>query len=636
MSKDFELSHYQQDILDYVALNRGNLLIDAKAGSGKTSTLLLIADEIIKSNKKCLFLSFNKSIVEELQYKKPELADNIRTVHSLGMSFIKSYLYKKHNRNYDVKVEPKKLRELCKAYYDEYFCKRINGLVEDTMSESDLKSLHTSLITDFVMLCNFVRLYGMDYKDKKAIDYLTNRFCRHLYQYIDEGLADYWELVPAVLDKTIELFKNPTTTTADGKPLYYIDYTDMIYFPVYFNMQVPYSVRDSLDTVLVDECQDLSQLQQLFIKKLNTGFNRFIYVGDRNQSIYGFSGADSKAIDRIKFNFTPKELPLSICYRCPEKIVRLAQKNVKDIEWNKDRTDKGILQTTDYDEIKKIIKPGEVIIGRRNRDLLKIYRDFVLQDKRQIKFKNKDMVNAIVRDIEECIRNYQLLYQRGQNIDKFVYDHMSNWGKETGITDKKSAVYKSELDDFIKSYGAEHRAEIKAKRVQKTNITLDYLKTCMQEYKDFGAFAFEDDNILTTYFDVILEFIDEYKVAHSSILVKDYVEYIDEFLSMSLDMYQVPIIGSIHSMKGGEADTVYIYDYPRFPYGFRDMTDEDKQQEENLEYVAVTRAKKNLYLSLIDVETAKDDGQKNRFIEQNDETVALVDSINKLVDAENK
>lgn len=254
MSRDFELSNYQQDILDYVALNRGNLLIDAKAGSGKTSTLLLIADEILKANKNCLFLSFNKSIVEELQYKKPELADSIKTVHSLGLTFIRSYLYKKHGANYDVQVESKKLRELCKAYYDKYFAERIKGL-ESEMSEQDLKALHGNLISDFVILCNFIRLYGMDYKDRKAIDYLTNRFCRDLYRYIDEdNLGDYWELVPAVLDKTIELFTNPPSTTTDGKPIYVIDYTDMIYFPVYFDMQVPYSIRNKIDTVLCDEC----------------------------------------------------------------------------------------------------------------------------------------------------------------------------------------------------------------------------------------------------------------------------------------------------------------------------------------------------------------------------------------------
>lgn len=633
MSNDFELSNYQQDILDYVKLSRGNLLIDAKAGSGKTSTLLLIADELIKSNKKCLFLSFNKSIVEELQYKKPELSDSIKTVHSLGMKFCYSYLCKKHGfNNFDLKLDNKKLRELCKAYYDKYFNKIITGLSSDVMSEQDIKNLHGNLITDFVLLCNFVRLYGMDFNDRKSIDYLANRFCRHLYQYIDDGIPNYWELVPAVLNKTIELFKNPTTTTPDGKPLYYIDFTDMIYFPVYFNMQVPSSIRDSLDTVLVDETQDLSQLQQLFVRKLNTGFNRFIFVGDRNQSIYGFNGADSKAVDRIKMNFSPKELPLSICYRCPEKVVRLAQKFVPDIEWNKDRPDKGTLDVCEYDEMKADIKPGEVIIGRRNRDLLKIYRDFVLKDKRQIKFKNKDMVNSIIRDIGECVRNYQLLYQRGQNIDKFVYDHMKSWSKDTGITSKKNAVYKAELDRFILEYGKEHREEVKSKKIPKRNISIDYLKTCMQEYKDYGAYNYEDENILTVYYDVILEFIEEYKVKHASPLVTDYLDYIDEFLSASLDMYQIPIIGSIHSMKGGEADTIYIYDYPRFPYGWADMSSEDMQQEKNLEYVAVTRAKKNLHLVLIDPETAKSPEQKNKFIEQNDDVISVVNSINKITD----
>lgn len=632
MSRDFELSSYQQDILDYVAMNRGNLLIDAKAGSGKTSTLLLIADELIKAHKSCLFLSFNKSIVEELQYKKPELADSIKTVHSLGLTFIRSYLYKKHGENYDVKVESKKLRELCKAYYEANYLDRIKG-INSELSEQELKTLHGNLITDYVTLCNFIRLYGMDYKDKKSIDYLINRFCRELYRYIDEdGLANYWELVPAVLDRTIELFEHPATTTPDGKPLYFIDYTDMIYFPVYFNMQVPYSIKNKIDTVLVDETQDLSQLQQLFVRKLNTGFNRFIFVGDRNQSIYGFNGADSKAVDRIKSNFMPKELPLSICYRCPEKIVRLAQKQVPDIEWNKDRTDKGLLDTVEYQEMKENIRPGEIIIGRRNRDLLKIYRDFVLTDKRQVKFKNRDMVNSIIRDIGECVRNYQLLYQRGQNIDKYVYDHMNKWSKETGISNKKSAVYKAELDNFVTEYAKEHRDDIKKKKIPKTNITLDFLNTCMQEYKEFGAYEFEEENIATVYFDVIQEFITEYKSKHASVLVKDYLDYIEEFLSASLDMYQVPIIGSIHSMKGGEADTIYIYDYPRFPYGWADMTKEDIQQEENLEYVAVTRAKKNLHLILIDLDTAKSPEQKKRFVEQNDDTISMVMSINRLVD----
>ena len=86
----FELSTYQKDILNFIENKTGNLLVDAKAGSGKTSTLVLLADKIIEQNKKCLFLAFNKSIIEELQSRI--ISDNcqIKTLHSLGLSFIRS------------------------------------------------------------------------------------------------------------------------------------------------------------------------------------------------------------------------------------------------------------------------------------------------------------------------------------------------------------------------------------------------------------------------------------------------------------------------------------------------------------------------------------------------------------------
>ena len=282
---DFELSKYQQDIVDYVKYNKSNLLIDAKAGSGKTSTLILIADELLKSGQKCLFLFFFKSIVDELKLKIPAMSSNIKTVHSLGLSFIRSYLYKKHNTNYeiiDMDIGKKKVRELCKSYYDKYFMNTITDYCKETMSEQEIKEVHTNNVTDFVSICNFIRLYCGDYSDQKTIEYITNRFCKTLPVYIDEVLPNYYELVPAVINKILNMFEYPEQNT-EGKYQYAIDFLDMIFLPVYYNMSVPYSLKDSLDTILIDESQDLSQLQQMFVRRLSTGFNRFIFVGDRNQ-----------------------------------------------------------------------------------------------------------------------------------------------------------------------------------------------------------------------------------------------------------------------------------------------------------------------------------------------------------------
>lgn len=345
----------------------------------------------------------------------------------------------------------------------------------------------------------------------------------------------------------------------------------------------------------------------------------------------GFNGADTKAIDRIKDNFYPKELPLSICYRCPEKIVRLAQDNVPSIEWNKDRADKGVLGTLTYKEMKSKIGPGEMIIGRGNRDLLKIYKDFTLNDKREVKFKNKELVNSISRDISQCIRDYLQLYAKNQNIDRVANDYMDKF-MEANDVKKYSNLYNTELNNFIKKYVKEHKEEFAKKEIMKANHTLEYLDKCMTEYKEDGAYNFDEDNALTEYFDIIIEFLENYKSQHSSILVKDFIDYMDDFLNASLNKYNVPIISSVHSMKGGEADTVYIFDYPRFPYMWKDMTKEDEQQEANLQYVAITRAKKNLYLILCDPNKAKDDKQRERIEENNSNCIAKVTHINRLVD----
>lgn len=270
---DFELSSYQKNIMNFVSTQRGNLLVDAKAGSGKTSTLILIADELTKSGNKCLFLAFNKHIVEELQTKITNPNCLIKTVHSLGYSFIASYLYKKHGmNNYELEVDTSKLRTLVRDYYEQNFKKRLDlynatgstdedfitsdMINENMMSEQEMKDLHNNIISDFAGLCNFSRLYNINYKDKEHPDNmrkLVKKFCWYLYPYIDDVLEDYQDLVIAVIDKTKELFENPEKDLT-GKPHYKIDYTDMLYFPVLYNMSVPYKIKEFTQTNLIDEC----------------------------------------------------------------------------------------------------------------------------------------------------------------------------------------------------------------------------------------------------------------------------------------------------------------------------------------------------------------------------------------------
>ena len=82
MSK-FQPSVYQQGIYDFITNGKGNAVVSAVAGSGKTTTLIN-AINLIPSELNVLFLAFNKSIAQELSERVPKSAKNIevRTLHA--------------------------------------------------------------------------------------------------------------------------------------------------------------------------------------------------------------------------------------------------------------------------------------------------------------------------------------------------------------------------------------------------------------------------------------------------------------------------------------------------------------------------------------------------------------------------
>ena len=108
-----------------------------------------------------------------------------------------------------------------------------------------------------------------------------------------------------------------------------VDFNDMILFPLVKNLRVKFGK----DLVFVDEAQDLSRARQALIRKFlkpNTG--RMVVVGDDRQAIYGFTGADAAALPNLVASLGAIELPLSVTWRCPRAVVALAQSLVPDIE----------------------------------------------------------------------------------------------------------------------------------------------------------------------------------------------------------------------------------------------------------------------------------------------------------------
>lgn len=594
----FEPSSYQKAILNFIDNKNGNLLVDAKAGSGKTSTLCLIADKIINQDKKCLFLAFNKSIVQELQNRI--ISDNvqIKTLHSLGLTFLRSYLYKKHAENYILEVDQHDDR--IKEWVQNSFAQNCDTefrIANSELSDSDFKDLLGDVLREISQMVNYSRLYNANYHDYEQLYKLAPKLCWNLKNWDDIGLKNFPKVIEEVIDKIKYDFENPENDSF-GKPIYKVGYTDMIYFPCLYKMNVPYSIRQYLDFVLVDETQDLSCLQQLFLKLLINYNTRLIAVGDEKQSIYAFAGADTQSIRNLKRNFALEELPLNICYRCPENVIKIAQEIVPSIDWNHSRDDKGEVKFLQEKDLGSSIKANDVILARRNNDLVRLYKKLVLDDKISVKFKNTEMVTTIVNEIKRVIKEYIKRYNQYQNVEKELYAicdaNNVNWKQSD---DKMSKEDKSFLENTYKRLVKENKK--RSKPISKSNYNISYLKDCMKEYEEEGDFSFVydgmPDNVLAEYFDIVESLILNYEENCTSILVKDLEIYIESFLKGNINK-EAPILSSIHMMKGGEADNVYIYDYPRFPYVYNSQTEDAQQQEKNLQYVALTRPKKNLYL----------------------------------------
>jgi superfamily I DNA/RNA helicase len=86
------------------------------------------------------------------------------------------------------------------------------------------------------------------------------------------------------------------------------------------------------DLVFVDEAQDLSRAQLEIVRRVVRPGGRIVLVGDPKQAIYSFAGADADAFDLSQRLTGARRLPLSICYRCGREIVRLAQRYNPGIE----------------------------------------------------------------------------------------------------------------------------------------------------------------------------------------------------------------------------------------------------------------------------------------------------------------
>lgn len=123
------------------------------------------------------------------------------------------------------------------------------------------------------------------------------------------------------------------------------------------------------DWVLIDEAQDTNPTRRALAEKMVAPGGRLIAVGDPRQAIFGFTGADNDSLDQIRATFNCVTLPLSITYRCPKNIVAHARNWVAHITAGDSAPDGSVSACAYPDMIARAVA-GDAILCRYNKPLV--------------------------------------------------------------------------------------------------------------------------------------------------------------------------------------------------------------------------------------------------------------------------
>lgn len=332
-----KFSAEQEAFIAWAGTGTGSCVLEAVAGAGKTTTLLVAG---CKMNGTVAILAYNKAIALEIQDKIAKMkneqvpgSDKLQagTVHSFGFAAYRN-AYKRSNPKSQVKVEGKKVNNIVELILEDQF-KAYAGMI--------------------IKLVSFAKQRGLgimgSINDVSQWRDIANHF--DVFDTEDEEELPEDEIIAQAI----------TVLKASNNQKDVIDFDDMVYLPVLLKMNF-----FRFDNVMVDEAQDTNPARRALVRALVKKGGRVVAVGDRHQAIFGFTGADSDSLDLIADDFNCIRLPLTTTYRCPKKVVTFAQRWVSHIKSAETSPEGEVSSTTTLEFLKRNDLNGTAAVLCRN------------------------------------------------------------------------------------------------------------------------------------------------------------------------------------------------------------------------------------------------------------------------------
>jgi len=564
----------------------GPMLVIAGPGSGKTYVLTYRIKNLITNNidpSKILVITFTRAAALEMQTRY-KLLDNdnaskvvFGTFHSIFFNILKS---DNSGKKYTLISDKEKI---------EYICNVLDSLSLSNL-KSDIEEINTTLSL----------ISGCKNNGNNPINYAQERFDSNLFESI---FIEYNKLL-SMFDK--------------------VDFDDMINKSLEL-INKNTSLRDywqnRFQYILIDEFQDISKNQYELIKVLSIKHKNIFSVGDDDQSIYRFRGAKVELMKQFIEDFKDTKIEkLSINYRSTSNIVKFAGMVINE---NKNRFEKTIISNNISGDIVHIEKTKDSI--SEHKRVLDIINQFSIN-------KTNTKIAILVRTNRQAIywsKILELNHIKSNSVNrtdpfstKYIVDIITYFKIANGdnsrsnflrilnkpmrfinrealtnsIVTSNDVLHFYKNDNFMKIRINEMFCNIKRLSTMSPFLAVHYIRNTI----GFDRYVKENETIdnFNMYKDDIELFTDFVKVCRS------YDEVFEKLLMLKEqnnnkdnDDEGHVSIKTYHASKGLEYETVILPDLNEGVVPPKKCsTVEELEEERRMLYVAITRAKKNLYI----------------------------------------